>query len=57
MLPTLLRVTPATAITFVVYEHVSHSLIQKSAVASNSLVTDESDDDTISSAPVTPAVL
>nr|CAH0101155.1 unnamed protein product [Daphnia galeata] len=57
MLPTLLRVTPATAITFVVYEHVSHSLIQNSAVASNSLVTDERDDDTLSSAPVTPAVL
>jgi|688.fasta_scaffold1354938_1 hypothetical protein len=57
MLPTLLRVTPATAITFVVYEHVSHSLIQNSTVASNSLVTDESDDDTLSSAPVTPAVL
>ena len=26
LLPSLLRVTPATAITFVVYENVSHSL-------------------------------
>jgi solute carrier family 25 folate transporter 32 len=35
MLPTLLRVTPATAITFVVYENVSQNLIENS-MASNS---------------------
>ena len=28
MLPTLLRITPATAITFVVYENVSHYLLK-----------------------------
>ncbi len=34
MLPTLLRITPATAITFVVYENVSHYyLLERSAAA------------------------
>jgi solute carrier family 25 folate transporter 32 len=38
MLPTLLRVTPATAITFVVYENISQNLIQNSTVASKSRI-------------------
>ncbi|XP_046438983.1 mitochondrial folate transporter/carrier-like isoform X2 [Daphnia pulex] len=57
MLPTLLRVTPATAITFVVYENVSHRLIQISAASSSNSNLKIGDDDTLSSAPLTPAVL
>jgi solute carrier family 25 folate transporter 32 len=57
MLPTLLRVTPATAITFVVYENVSHRLIQISAASSSNSNLKIGDDDTLSGAPLTPAVL
>ncbi|XP_059350814.1 mitochondrial folate transporter/carrier-like isoform X2 [Daphnia carinata] len=53
MLPTLLRVTPATAITFVVYENVSHHLI--TTASSSASQTDDSS--SLTSAPLTPAVL
>lgn len=53
MLPTLLRVTPATAITFVVYENVSHNLVSVASSSSSQTI----DSTTLTSAPLTPAVL
>ena len=55
MVPTLLRVTPATAITFVVYENVSHFLLEQSADYAKRLQIGAAS--TWLTAPLTPAVL
>lgn len=70
ILPTLLRVTPATAITFVVYENVSHYLtaqhdeqaepassLAPSSSSSNLLVDGSAPSGTSGRAPLTPTVI